>query len=157
MSAVRTACLVEDNLAGEPRVFPKGQYEAMVSFRVLHTDRVPDPDTGEWKDGRTSAVTVEFRGARAERLARLIGERPDVFFRGRAVVAWGGGGRRPVRVPRPGRARLGRHRARGHEDRPRPADERASHCPLTGRDARRGPRGRYGPRGLFVALPDLWS
>ena len=67
MSAVRTACLVEDNLAGEPRVFPKGQYEAMVSFRVLHTDRVPDPDTGEWKDGRTSAVTVEFRGARAER------------------------------------------------------------------------------------------
>lgn len=64
MSAVRTACLVEDNLAGEPRVFPKGQYEAMVSFRVLHTDRVPDPDTGEWKDGRTSAVTVEFRGAR---------------------------------------------------------------------------------------------
>lgn len=49
MSAVRTACLVEDNLAGEPRVFPKGQYEAMVSFRVLHTDRVPDPDTGEWR------------------------------------------------------------------------------------------------------------
>ena len=89
MSAVRTACLVEDNLAGEPRVFPKGQYEAMVSFRVLHTDRVPDPDTGEWKDGRTSAVTVEVRGARAERLARLIGERPDVFSRGRAVVAWG--------------------------------------------------------------------
>lgn len=89
MSAVRTACLVEGNLAGEPRVFPKGQYEAMVSFRVLHTDRVPDPDTGEWKDGRTSAVTVEFRGARAERLARLIGERPDVFPRGKAVVAWG--------------------------------------------------------------------
>lgn len=105
MSAVRTACLVEDNLAGELRVFPKGQYEAMVSFRVLHTDRVPDPDTGEWKDGRTSAVTVEFRGARAERLARLIGERPDVFSRGRAVVAWGRSPPRPRTSTRTGAPR----------------------------------------------------
>lgn len=94
MSAVRTACLVEDNLAGEPRVFPKGQYEAMVSFRVLHTDRVPDPDTGgmEGRQDQRGDGRVPRREGRTPRAA-------DRRTPGRVLPREGGRGLGAVAAP----------------------------------------------------------
>lgn len=89
MSAIRTTNLVEGNLAAEPKVFPKGQYDARVAFRILHTDRRLNQETGQWEDGRTSAVAVNFYGAAAERLTKLIEQQPDLFAKGTAVIAWG--------------------------------------------------------------------
>lgn len=89
MSAVRTTNLVEGNLAAEPKVFPKGQYDARVAFRILHTDRRLNQETGQWEDERTSAVSVNFYGAAAERLMQLIDQQPGLFAKGTAVIAWG--------------------------------------------------------------------
>lgn len=89
MSAIKTTNIVEGNLAAEPTYFPKGQYVARISFRILHTDRRLNPQTNQWEDGRTSAVDVNFYGTTAERYARTIAQQPGLYARGVAVVAWG--------------------------------------------------------------------
>ena len=39
MTAIKTANIVEGNLAQEPKYFPEGQYVARIVFRIMHTDR----------------------------------------------------------------------------------------------------------------------
>ncbi len=89
MGAIKTTSLVEGNLAAEPKHFPQGQYPALVSFRILHTERRLNPQTDQWEDGRTTAVDVNFHGDAAERYARIIQEQPGLYAKGVAVVAWG--------------------------------------------------------------------
>lgn len=89
MTAIKTANIIEGNLATEPKYFPKGQYVARLVFRIMHTDRKLNQQTGQWEDGRTTAVDVNFYGATAERYAQTIQQQPDVFAKGTAVVAWG--------------------------------------------------------------------
>ena len=55
----------------------------------MHTDRKLNQQTGQWENGRTTAVDVNFYGATAERYAQTIQQQPDVFAKGTAVVAWG--------------------------------------------------------------------
>ncbi len=76
MGAIKTTSLVEGNLAAEPKHFPQGQYPALVSFRILHTERRLNPQTDQWEDGRTTAVDVNFHGDAAERYARIIRKQP---------------------------------------------------------------------------------
>ena len=87
MTAIKTANIIEGNLATEPKYFPKGQYVARLVFRIMHTDRKLNQQTGQWEDGRTTAVDVNFYGATAERYAQTIQQQPDVFAKGTAVVA----------------------------------------------------------------------
>lgn len=89
MTAIKTANIIEGNLATEPKYFPKGQYVARIVFRIMHTDRKLNPQTNMWEDGRTTAVDVNFYGLAAERYAQTIQQQPDVFAKGTAVVAWG--------------------------------------------------------------------
>lgn len=89
MTAIKTANIIEGNLATEPKYFPKGQYVARLVFRIMHTDRKLNQQTGQWEDGRTTTVDVNFYGATAERYAQTIQQQPDVFAKGTAVVAWG--------------------------------------------------------------------
>ena len=89
MTAIKTANIIEGNLATEPKYFPKGQYVARLVFRIMHTDRKLNQQTGQWENGRTTAVDVNFYGATAERYAQTIQQQPDVFAKGTAVVAWG--------------------------------------------------------------------
>lgn len=89
MTAIKTTNIIEGNLATEPKYFPKGQYVARLVFRIMHTDRKLNQQTGQWEDGRTTAVDVNFYGATAERYAQTIQQQPDVFAKGTAVVAWG--------------------------------------------------------------------
>ena len=58
MTAIKTANIIEGNLATEPKYFPKGQYVARLVFRIMHTDRKLNQQTGQWEDGRTTAVDV---------------------------------------------------------------------------------------------------
>ena len=69
MTAIKTANIVEGNLAQEPKYFPEGQYVARIVFRIMHTDRRLNPQTNQWEDGRTTAVDVNFYGPAAERYA----------------------------------------------------------------------------------------
>lgn len=69
MTAIKTANIVEGNLAQEPKYFPEGQYAARIVFRIMHTDRRLNPQTNQWEDGRTTAVDVNFYGPAAERYA----------------------------------------------------------------------------------------
>lgn len=62
MTAIKTANIVEGNLAQEPKYFPEGQYVARIVFRIMHTDRRLNPQTNQWEDGRTTAVDVNFYG-----------------------------------------------------------------------------------------------
>ena len=89
MTAIKTANIVEGNLAQEPKYFPEGQYVARIVFRIRHTDRRLNPQTNQWEDGRTTAVDVNFYGPAAERYAQTLQQQPDVFAKGTAVVAWG--------------------------------------------------------------------
>ena len=89
MTAIKTANIVEGNLAQEPKYFPEGQYAARIVFRIMHTDRRLNPQTNQWEDGRTTAVDVNFYGPAAERYAQAIQQQPDAFAKGTAVVAWG--------------------------------------------------------------------
>lgn len=89
MTTIKTANIIEGNLATEPKYFPKGQYVARIVFRIMHTDRKLNPQTNMWEDGRTTAVDVNFYGLAAERYAQTIQQQPDVFAKGTAVVAWG--------------------------------------------------------------------
>ena len=89
MTAIKTANIVEGNLAQEPKYFPEGQYVARIVFRIMHTDRRLNPQTNQWEDGRTTAVDVNFYGPAAERYAQTIQQQPDAFAKGTAVVAWG--------------------------------------------------------------------
>ena len=90
MTAIRNTSLIEGNLADEPKCFAKNdKWAAYVSFTILHTDRRMNEETRQWEDGRTTAVRVDFHGPQAERYIRLIQERPDLFAKGTAVVAWG--------------------------------------------------------------------
>lgn len=72
MTAIKTANIVEGNLAQEPKYFPEGQYVARIVFRIMHTDRRLNPQTNQWEDGRTTAVDVNFHGPAAERYAQTI-------------------------------------------------------------------------------------
>lgn len=89
MTAIKTTNIIEGNLATEPKYFPKGQYVARLVFRIMHTDRKLNQQTGQWEDGRTTAVDVNFYGVTAERYAQTIQQQADVFAKGTAVVAWG--------------------------------------------------------------------
>ncbi len=60
MTAIKTANIIEGNLATEPKYFPKGQYVARLVFRIMHTDRKLNQQTGQWEDGRTTAVDVNL-------------------------------------------------------------------------------------------------
>lgn len=89
MSAIKTASIVEGNLAAAPKYFPKGQYAARLVFHVMHTERRLNPQTNQWEDGRTAVIDVSLYGDRAERIAQTIQQQPDVFAKGTAIVAWG--------------------------------------------------------------------
>lgn len=90
MTAIKTANIIEGNLATEPKYFPKGTVRRPP--RVPHHAHRPqaqpaDRPVGGW--ARTTAVDVNFYGATAERYAQTIQQQPDVFAKGTAVVAWG--------------------------------------------------------------------
>ena len=95
MGAIKNTSLIEGNLAADPQIFPKGQYSARVTFRILHTSRRLDQETGQWVDGRTAAVQVNFYGATAERYIGMIEQQPELFAKGTPVVAWGDVSDRP--------------------------------------------------------------
>ena len=72
MSAIKTTNIVEGNLAAEPTYFPKGQYTARISFRILHTDRRLNPQTDQWEDvyGQINVYGVTTKSERCERSYR---------------------------------------------------------------------------------------
>lgn len=85
MSILNYTPRVEGNLASDPYIAPDG---SRVTFRVLHNSRIRQAD-GTWTDGRTAAADVSFYGDRARRIAQTIQNRPDLFAKGVAVIAWG--------------------------------------------------------------------
>ena len=89
MTAIKNTSIIEGKLVAAPQIFPKGQYVARVTFRILHNSRRLDQNTNKWVDGRTTAVDVNFYGLAAERYAQTIQQQPDAFAKGTAVVAWG--------------------------------------------------------------------
>lgn len=90
MTAIKNTSIIEGNLAADPQTFPKGQYVARVTFRILHNSRRLDQNTNKWVDGRATAVQVNFYGTAAERYIAMIEQQPGLFAKGTAVVAWGG-------------------------------------------------------------------
>ncbi len=95
MTAIKNTSIIEGNLAAVPQIFPKGQYVARVTFRILHNSRRLDQNTNKWVDGRATAVQVNFYGTTAERYIAMIGQQPDLFAKGTPVVAWGDVNDRP--------------------------------------------------------------
>lgn len=87
MTAIKNTSIIEGNLAAVPQIFPKGQYVARVTFRILHNSRRLDQNTNKWVDGRATAVQVNFYGTTAERYIAMIGQQPDLFAKGTPVVA----------------------------------------------------------------------
>ena len=129
MTAIKTANIVEGNLAQEPKYFPEGQYVARIVFRIMHTDRRLNPQTNQWEDGRTTAVDVNFYGPAAERYAQTIQQQPDVFAKGTAVVAWGELSDHPDTWDRPRREPTGHARHQRYTHHPQPARQPASRQP----------------------------
>ena len=123
MTAIKTANIIEGNLATEPKYFPKGQYVARLVFRIMHTDRKLNQQTGQWEDGRTTAVDVNFYGATAERYAQTIQQQPDVFAKGTAVVPIASNPIPPACRNTPTRSR---NRTRGRDNRHRPEPSRTA-------------------------------
>ena len=90
MTAIKTANIIEGNLATEPKYFPQGDSTRPASCSASCTPTASSTSRqASGEDGRTTAVDVNFYGATAERYAQTIQQQPDVFAKGTAVVAWG--------------------------------------------------------------------
>ena len=71
------------NVAGEPRRSASGNANVRTVLRVVTRPRFWDRESGEWRDGPSSSVTVVCWRALAENVAASVGKGDPVVVTGR--------------------------------------------------------------------------
>lgn len=75
------------NLAADPELRVTTDGEAVANFTVMSNERYRDTTTGEWRDGRTTAVRVAAWGQLGENVADSLRRGDPVTVSGRRIEA----------------------------------------------------------------------